>query len=133
MKHLNNAGGSPGGTGRFFIGLSMLCIGGYLLLSKISVHSGFGFGRGLYHFGGFQVTSGMIFIPFFIGVMMIFWNSKNIFGWLLSGLSVVALIAGVIVNTRITLQAMSAFDMLVLLILIAGGAGLFFSSLKSYS
>lgn len=133
------AGGTSGGTGRYLIGLVLMCTGTYLFLSKIMVTTGalshgIGMGTRLYGMGsgGFGVTGGMILIPFFIGVFMVFWNSKNILGWLLSGLSVVALIAGIIVNIRMTLMPMSGFDILVLIVLMAGGAGMFFSSLKSF-
>ena len=115
----------------------MMCIGGYIFLSKVMVSTGtfstgFGFGSHLYTLGGgFGVSGGMIFIPFIAGVIMIFWNSKNILGWLLSGLSIIALIVGIIVNIRMTLAPMSAFEIMVLIVLMAGGAGLFFSSLRN--
>ncbi len=138
MNKPEGAGGTKGGVGRYLAGLLMMCTGGYLFLSKIAVTSamshGFGFGSHLYSMGGgFNVTGGMILIPFFIGVIMVFWNSKNPFGWLLSGGSIIALMAGIIVNIRMMIMPMSAFDIIMLLILIAGGAGLFFSSLRKFS
>ncbi len=139
MHKIAGAGGTNGGIGRYLIGLTLMCIGGYLFLSKIMVTTGafsrgFGMGTHLYGIGssGFGVTGGMILIPFFIGIFMIFWNSRNIFGWLISGLSVVALIAGIIVNIRMTLMPMTGFDILMLIVLMAGGAGMFFSSLRNY-
>ncbi|MBV1909419.1 MAG: hypothetical protein KUG78_08855 [Kangiellaceae bacterium] len=139
MNKPQGAGGSKGGIGRYLIGLALMCTGGYLFLSKVLVTTGafsrgFGMGTHLYNMGsgGFGVTGGMILIPFFIGVFMVFWNSKNIFGWLLSGLSVIALIAGVIVNIRMTIMPMTGFDILVLIVLMAGGAGMFFSSFKNF-
>ncbi|WP_444997051.1 hypothetical protein [Aliikangiella sp. IMCC44359] len=137
MHKPKGAGGTSGGVGRYLIGLLMMCVGTYLFLSKVIVtsgafSSGFGFGTHLYAVGGgFGITGGMILIPFIVGVVMIFWNSKNLLGWILAGFSIIALIAGIIVNIRMTLMPMSAFDIIVLLILMAGGAGLFFSSLKS--
>jgi hypothetical protein len=138
MHKPNGAGGTNGGIGRYLIGLALMCVGGYLFLSKVMVSTGafsrgFGMGTNLYSMGGgFAVTGGMILIPFFIGIFMVFWNSKNIFGWLLSGLSVLALIAGIIVNIRMTIMPMSAFDILVIIVLMAGGAGMFFSSLRNF-
>lgn len=141
MNAPNGAGGTNGGIGRYLIGLTMMCVGGYLFLSKIIVTTGafaggFGMGASIYRVpfgGGFSVTGGMILVPFFIGIVMVFWNSKNPLGWLLSGLSVIALIAGIIVNIRMSLMPMTAFDILVLIVLMAGGAGLFFSSLRDFS
>jgi hypothetical protein len=139
MHKPEGAGGSKGGIGRYLFGLVLMCTGGYLFLSKVIVTTGafsrgFGIGTHMYSMGsgGFAVTGGMILIPFFIGIFMIFWNSKNLVGWLLSGLSVIALIAGIIVNIRMTIMPMTAFDILVFIVLMAGGAGMFFSSLKSF-
>jgi hypothetical protein len=69
------AGGTKGGIGQFFLGLAMFVAGGYLLLSSIIVTNDFSLGYGLFHIGTFSVTSGIILIPFMIGVGMIFYNS----------------------------------------------------------
>jgi hypothetical protein len=129
---LNGAGGTSGGIGRFFLGIAMFVAGMYLLLKSIYVQHSFGFGNAFYHVGGFSITSGMLLIPFIIGVGLLFFNYKNILGWLLSLGALVALIVGVITNIQFTLAGMSAFDILVILVLIAGGLGLFLSSFRNY-
>lgn len=125
------AGGTSGGLGRFFIGLAMLIGGVYLLLNSINVYSHYGFGARLYSMQGFGITSGMIMIPFMFGVAMIFYDSKNYFGWILAGGSLLALVFGVISSIQFTFQSMSAFDLIVILVLTAGGLGIFLSSLRS--
>lgn len=124
------AGGSSGGIMQFFIGLVMMIGGGYLFLDSIHVTSGFGFGRGLYSFGGFQLTSGMLLIPFIFGIAIIFYNRKNYLGWLLMVGSVVALVFGVLRSVRFVMQGISAFDLILILVLFAGGLGLFLNSLR---
>lgn len=128
---MRGAGGTSGGSGRFLIGLIMLCGGVYLLLNSINVHSQYGFSARLYNIGGFGVTSGMIMIPFMFGVGMVFYNARNYLGWLLAGGSIIGLIFGVISSIQFTFRAMSAFDLIVILVLSVGGLGLFLSSLKS--
>ena len=128
---MQGAGGTSGGIGQFFIGLVMMCGGFYLLLNSISVNSGFGFGMRLFGFGGFGITSGMIMLPFMFGVGIIFYNGKNFLGWLLALGSLVALIFGVISSIRFSFRAMSAFDLITILVLSVGGLGLFLRSLKS--
>ncbi len=128
---MRGAGGSSGGLGQFFIGFFMFCGGIYLLLNSITFHANYGFGARIYGFGGFSITSGMIMIPFMFGVGMIFYNAKNIFGWLLSAGSLTALIFGVISSIQFHMRPMSAFDLSVILILTVGGLGLFLRSLKS--
>jgi hypothetical protein len=123
-------GGSIGGVGSFFLGLAMLVGGVYLLLQSITVSNGFSIGYGYYHMGGFAVTGGMILLPAVIGIAMVFWNSRNYFGWLLFVGSLVALIFGVIASLQFHLRSMSLFELLTILVLVFGGTGLFLRSLQ---
>jgi hypothetical protein len=133
---MKGAGGSSGGITQFFLGLLMMCGGFYLLLNAITVQSQFGLGMRIYGFSAFGssfgVTSGMVLIPFMFGIGMIFFNSRNIFGWLLSVLSIAALIFGVISSIHFNIRPMSAFDLIVILVLLAGGIGLFLNSLREF-
>lgn len=125
------AGGTKGGIGQFFLGLAMFIAGGYLLLSSIIVTNDFSLGYGLFHIGTFSVTSGIILIPFMIGVGMIFYNSKNFIGWILAAGALLSMIVGVIVNTRFVFKHMTALELIIILVLLVGGAGLFLRSLRS--
>ena len=126
-----NAGGTEGGSMQFLIGVVMMIGGGYLLLSEIVVQTPFGFGRALYNFGGVPITTGMVLIPLMFGIGMIFYNSRNWLGWLLGIGSLIAMVFGVIANIQIRMSTMSAFDLIVILVLLVGGIGLFLSSLRS--
>lgn len=128
---IKGAGGTEGGIGRFFIGLIMMIAGGYLFLNSITVAQRFSFGMGMFRMGGISVTSGMIMFPFIFGVGIVFYNSKNPLGWLLAGGSLVALSFGVIAGINFHFRAMSAFDLITILVLLVGGIGLFLNSLKS--
>ncbi len=126
------AGGTRGGEWQFFVGLTMMVIGFYLLLNSIHIYSQFGFGTRLYSFsafGGFGVTSGMIMIPFVAGIVVLFYNHRNYLGWFLTVGSILALIFGVIASTQFSFRPMSAFDLIVILVLCFGGIGLFLKSL----
>ncbi|SHG63693.1 hypothetical protein SAMN05444003_0259 [Cognatiyoonia sediminum] len=127
---MRGAGGSEGGTLTFFIGLAMMIAGGYLLLSNIVIRPVFGFRTAAFNIGGFGITTGMILIPFIFGVGLVFYNSSSKFGWGLAIGSVIALVAGVIANLNIQFAALSIFDLLVILILLFGGLGLFLRSLR---
>lgn len=128
---MNGAGGSSGGIGHFFIGVIMMCGGFYMLLNAITVSSNFGFSSRLFGFGNnFGVTGGMIMIPFIFGIGLVFFNSKNILGWLLTLGSITALIFGVISSVRFNLRTMTTFELIVILVLAVGGLGLFLRSLK---
>lgn len=128
---MKGAGGTSGGMGQFFIGLVMMCGGFYMLLNAIKVTSSFGFSSHLYQLGGFGLTSRMVMIPFMFGVGLMFYNGRNILGWLLTFGSLVALIFGVISSINFRFSYMSAFDLIVILVLCVGGIGLFLRSLKA--
>lgn len=133
---MKGAGGSSGGVGQFFLGLVMMCGGFYLLLNAIAVRSTFGLGMGLYGFSAygarFTITSGMVMVPFMFGIGLIFFDARRIWGWLLAGGSLVALIFGVIASVQFSFRAMSAFDLIVILVLAVGGLGLFLRSLRAF-
>ncbi len=127
---MRGAGGSDGGTGGFLIGLIMIIGGGYLLLNGIVVRPNFSMGSRVFGIGNFAITSGMVLIPFMFGVGLIFYNARNWIGWILAGGSLVALIFGVIANMTLQMARMSAFDLIVILVLLVGGLGLFLRSLR---
>ncbi len=133
---MRGAGGSEGGLGQFFIGLIMMCSGFYMLLNAIVIRAHFGMGMRMYGFsaygGNYGITTGMILIPFMFGVGMIFYNSKNIIGWILAVGSLSALIIGVIASINFTMRSMTAFELITILVLAIGGLGLFLRSLKDF-
>jgi hypothetical protein len=131
--HMTGAGGTPGGTGRFFLGLIMLVAGLYLFLSSIQVSNSFSLGYGLFSLGGLRVTPGLVLIPFLLGVGLIFFNARNVWGWLCTAASVVMLIFGVLASLQFHLRPLSALELLMMLVLMGGGLGLFLSSLRNFS
>ncbi|MES2933275.1 MAG: hypothetical protein V4805_07285 [Pseudomonadota bacterium] len=132
---MRGAGGTSGGSGQFFLGLAMMCGGFYLLFNAISVASSFGMGMQLYGFSmfghGLGITSGMVMIPFIIGVGMIFYDAKSLLAWILTLGSLIALLFGVITSLQFSFRQMSAFDLIVILVLAFGGLGLFLRALKA--
>ncbi len=127
---MRGAGGTEGGISRFLIGLAMMTGGGYLFFDSIRVSTGFHWGMSIYGFGGFSLTSGMVLIPFIFGIGMIFYNARNRIGWALTAGSLLAFSFGVIRSLRFTFRSMSSFDLLLILVLLFGGTGLFLSSLR---
>lgn len=130
---MRGAGGTNGGVGQFLLGFMMMCGGVYMLLNAIAVRSTFGWGAPLYGglFGGTGVTGGMLMIPFVFGIGLIFYNGRNALGWLLAFGSIVALVSGVLASVSFSLRAMSAFDLIVILVLAVGGIALLLRSLRS--
>jgi len=127
--NFKNAGGTDGGSPRFLIGLIMMC-GGYLLLPSIIVGPSFELGSYVFSIGNFPVTNGMVLVPFLFGIGIVFYNSYNKLGWLLPLGSLTALIFGVFANLNIHFTSMSAFDLVVILVLFVGGIGWILGSLR---
>lgn len=125
------AGGTEGGAMRFFIGFIMFVAGAYLFLDSIFMESHMGFGSRMFGVGGVGITTGYVLIPFIFGVGMIFYNSKNYLGWILILASLAMLSFGVIVNSSLSFRHLTAFKLIMILILFVGGAGLSLSALRS--
>lgn len=133
--NMNGAGGTKGGIFEFFLGLGMFVVGIFIFLSNITVTNGFSFSTVFFRLGGsfgVDIVSGMILIPFIIGIILVFYNRKNLIGWILTIGSVLLLIFGIVVSLRFVFRPMNAFNILMLLVLIFGGIGLFLSSLREH-
>jgi hypothetical protein len=118
------AGGTPGGVGQFFIGLTMAVVGVYLLLNQVQVTTSFwGFGR----YGGFGPT----LLPLLAGVAFLFYNGKSVIGWLLTTLGLAIILAGILMNMDIYFRQTTLFNTIVMLGLLFGGLGLIVRSLRS--
>ena len=109
----------------FFLGLAMAVAGGYMLTNRVMLVSGF------WTFGGYNMF-GFSLVPLIIGVGILFFNGKSIAGWLLLGIGVVVIFAGIIMNLNIYFQTTSLFGTIVMLVLLAGGIGLIFRALAPH-
>jgi hypothetical protein len=117
------AGGTPGGFGSFFAGLAMILGGGYLLLTHVTVTSGY------WGFWG-PNTFGLSLLPLLIGVGILFFDGRSAWGWLLTAAGALFIVVGVIANLRVYFQPATLFDTLLMLGLIAGGLGLVARALR---
>ena len=134
---MRGAGGTSGGIGEFFLGVIMFTIGMFIFLSNVTVTNNFGMGTSIFRIGagvggsgGFNFVSGMIFVPFLLGVGLVFYNSKNILGWILTIGSIALLIIGIIISLQFRFRPMNLFNVIMIIVLIFGGVGLFLSSLR---
>lgn len=123
---MRGAGGTPGGVGTFFGGAAMVVAGGYLLLTKVTVTSGFWSFYGMNAFG-------LSLIPLLAGIGLLFFDGRSRAGWLLAGAGAVIILAGIIANLQIWFRPTSLFDTLMILGLLAGGLGLVARSLRAGS
>jgi hypothetical protein len=126
------AGGTPGGIGIFFLGVAMACAGGWLLTNQVTVSSQY-FASGFmvpvinYHMNSF----GLSLVPFIVGVGFLFYNGKSLPGWILTIGGVAIILGGILMTLHIYFQPTTLFNTLAMLVLLFGGLGLLFRSLKA--
>lgn len=125
IDDLKNVGGTPGGIWEFLIGLAMAVAGGYMLISRVTVTSGF------WNWGGYN-TFGLSLVPLIVGVGIVFFNGKSLIGWLLVFVGSVIILAGIIMNLQMYFQPTSLFNTIVMLVLLAGGIGLVAKSVRAH-
>jgi uncharacterized protein len=129
-KGKRGAGGTPGGIVEFFIGLLLIVAGGYLFISQVSIVSrGFSFGFGSFHVNSF----GLSLIPLLIGIAILFFNGRNLFGWFLTIAGALIILLGIITNLDFYFQPTSLFNTLLMLGMIAAGLGLVARALRDHS
>lgn len=117
FNDLKKPGGTSGGVIEFFVGLAMAISGGYLLISRVIVTSGF------WNWGGYS-TFGLSLIPLVFGIAFVFFNGRSIIGWLLIFASVVVIASGILMNLQVYFQPTGLFNTVIMLVLFAGGIGL---------
>lgn len=130
---MRGAGGTDGGIGAFFLSVIMMIGGGYLFLDAIQIVNHFSMGNRLFQVGGVPLTSGLVLIPIMFGIGIIFYNGRNPLGWVLFLAGIVMLSFGVISSIDFRMRQMSAFELILILILLVGGLGLFLKSLRGSS
>jgi hypothetical protein len=118
---LRNIGGTPGGARAFFVGLGMAAVGAYLLLQQVIVTGGYwSFGW----LGGSGRSFGLTLIPLLIGVGILFYDGRSLWGRGLAALGALVIVAGVIANIDVQIRETSLFNLMVMLVMLVGGVGL---------
>ncbi len=106
----------------FLGGLAMLVVGLYLFTNKATVQTSF-FSGGLSLFG-MHLSSGLVIIPFIIGIVWLFVKPSSFGAKLVVGLGILIIIVSVIASTTIRLPRITLYEWILYIVLIFGGAGL---------
>lgn len=122
-------GGTEGGTGSFLMGggLVLMALGMYLFLDSVRVESGhYGWMSGMIGRGrqGMETTSmGIVFVPFLLGVGVLFFDASKKWAWWLAGLGLVVIVIEILSRIRFVLD-MKTTHLLMILVMVAAGAGM---------
>lgn len=110
----------------FYIGIISMAAGIFFLLSKSVVRSSF---LGL-SIGGINVSTGIVVIPLMAGIIWLVNNPKSIVAKIITIAGSIFIIASIIMNIRIYFTTTSLFDYIIMMVLIAIGAGLLIKASK---
>lgn len=130
------SGGTEGGIGKFVVGMCLAIGAGWLFFDSVKVSTA-GYGiitggirQGFGHGDVWDTTSmGIIFVPFFLGVVALFYNAKWRWAWGLMWTGVGILAIEILSRIRF-LFYMKTTHLLLMLIMFAAGVGLM---LRSYA
>ncbi len=130
---MRGSGGTPGGIGEFAMGFVLAGLAVYLFLDSVVVTSGIGMiaGRVDGMFGGMlggRTSSGLVFVPFFIGVTALFYDSRQQWGWTVMYLGIAIIVIEILSRMQF-LVTMKVSHLLGIIVLLAAGTGLM---LRSY-
>ena len=125
IEDLKDVGGTPGGMWEFLIGLGMAVAGAYMLISRVTVTSGF------WGWGGYNMF-GLSLVPLIFGIGFVFFNGRSVIGWLLVFIGAVIIFSAILMNMQIYFRPTSLFNTIVMLVLFAGGIGLLAKSVRAH-
>lgn len=134
---MRGSGGTEGGVGIFFLGLLLSALGVYLFFDSVRVTTAAGLisgmlGGGRRGGGGggmWETTSmGIIFVPFLIGVIALFQDSKRQWAWWILYLGLAVISIEILSRIRFFMST-KLTHLLGMMVLFAAGVGLM---LRSY-
>ena len=105
--------------------IGLLVLGGFLVMNRVTVHTGYWSWFG-------QSTFGITLLPLLFGVGLLFFNGRSIVGWLLAGGGLLVIFAGILANLNITFTPTSLFATLLMFGSMAAGLGLIARAVREH-
>ena len=130
-------GGTHGGTWQFVVGSLLCVVAAWLFFDSVRVVSGQGGvvsgmmrgGRGGGGGMGQTTSMGILFVPFAIGLVLLFYNSKLKAGWILFLVGLAIVVVEMVSRIRFRFD-MKSTHLIMLLVMFCAGAGFILRSLK---
>ena len=109
----------------FFMGLILLAAGIFIIMKNTYV----GLSWYQWRIGGFGMPTGAILLPLFVGIGLLFFNSKSIIGWIVTVVGIVIIILSIILSVQIRFATTSMYMFVLMFGCTFAGAGLLLRSL----
>lgn len=135
---VRGAGGTPGGTWLFFTGLVLAAAGLWFFLSNVHVLTNpFGVMSGLFSrgmFGGGQpaASTGIVFAPIFLGLVLLFYDARWRWGWALFYLGLAIIVIEILSRIQFHMD-MRTSNLLLMMGMVAAGIGMMLRSFRDTS
>lgn len=104
----------------FLVGLGLFCGGTFLVMQNTVLSSRFT----LMDFLGVNPPFGLVILPLLIGIGVLFFNEKSIFGWVLTIGGLITILLGVLMGLNIFFKPVSLYEGILMFGLIAAGIGM---------
>jgi len=131
---VRGAGGTPGGTWLFFLGLVLAASGLWFFLSNVHVMTEpFGMvsgvlGRG-FGVAGPAMSTGIVFAPIFLGLVLLFYDAKLKWGWALFYVGLAIIVVEILSRIQF-LMNMRTSNLLLMMGMVAAGIGMMLRSFR---
>ncbi|MEM7146717.1 MAG: hypothetical protein AAF591_16405 [Verrucomicrobiota bacterium] len=130
-------GGTDGGTWQFLVGALLCVVAGWLFFDSVRVVSGGGWVSGMMRGrggGGMgQTTSmGILFVPFVIGLVLLFYNAKLKAGWVLFIVGLAIVVVEMVSRIRFRFDIKST-HLILMIVMFCAGAGFILRSVRDGS
>jgi hypothetical protein len=127
-------GGTEGGTAPFMAGFGLIlaALGLYLFFDSVyisSVSSGVISGWFAGPAGWDTASRGIVFVPLLIGIVLLFYNSKLVAGWILLWVGLGVILVEILSRLRFSF-GMKTSTFLILLLMVGAGVGLMMRGLR---
>ena len=103
----------------FLLGIALLGIG----IFTVSMNTYIEASMYVWHIGQLNISSGLVAIPLFLGIGMLFYNGKSFFGWLILIFGGIWLILSIIMSVHIRFRTTDLFNYILMFGSIFAGAG----------
>jgi len=131
-------GGTEGGLGKFVLGLVLAAASLYFFFDSVRVDTtgsgwisgglrgrGGGGGRGLWD----TTSMGIVFLPFFIGIIALFYDSKKKWAWTVTWIGLAIIVIEILSRIRFMMNIKTS-HLMIMFVTFAAGAGLMLQSYR---
>ena len=104
----------------FLIGIVLVSVGLFLLTQQTIVTMDWY----TWMFGSFKLATGLVLVPFIVGIIILFYNPKSLIGKIVTIIGICIIVATIIMSIKIVFKSTSLFNFILMIGMIAAGSGL---------